>query len=71
MVILFLILIFFFINLIPFDHNLNASKCIATIILNDINGCFMYDRIKFLLLIHFFHHLVMQKEFYLLDLVDQ
>ena len=30
----------FFINLIPFVHNLNASKCIAIIILNVINGCF-------------------------------
>ena len=30
-------------NFIPFAHNLNASKCIAIIILKVINGCFIYD----------------------------
>ena len=40
-VILFLIFIFFFTNLIPLSHNLNASKCIADIILIVINGCFI------------------------------
>ena len=33
-------------NFIPFAHNLNASKCIAIIILKVINGCFKYDLIK-------------------------
>ena len=37
---------FFLMNFIPLIHNLNASKCIAEIILKVINGCFKYDFIN-------------------------
>ena len=40
-------LTFFLTNLIPFNHNLNASKCIADIILNVISGCFRYEKRRF------------------------
>ena len=33
-------------NLIPLAHNLNASKCIAEIILKVIKGCLKYDFIS-------------------------
>ena len=43
---MFLIFNFFLTNFIPLIHNLNASKCIAEIILKVINGCFKYDFIN-------------------------